>query len=89
VRRGGSLLATFESSLYDEWGVPRKDFGLAELLGVSWKGKREGPMQNSYLGLNPDPTTGKFHPVLAGLEEPLNHQRVWRLEVEPRRVSHP
>ena len=84
VRRGGSLLATFETSLYDEWGVPRKDFGLAELLGVSWKGKREGPMQNSYLGLNPDPATGKFHPVLAGLEDATRIiNGVWRLDVEP------
>jgi hypothetical protein len=85
VHRGGSLLATFETSLYDEWGVPRKDFGLAELLGVSWKGKREGPMQNSYLGLNPDPATGKFHPVLAGLEDATRIiNGVWRLDVEPR-----
>jgi hypothetical protein len=85
VRRGGSLLATFETSLYDEWGVQRKDFGLAELLGVSWKGKREGPMQNSYLGLNPDPATGKFHPVLTGLEDATRIiNGVWRLDVEPR-----
>ena len=85
VRRGGSLLATFETSLYDEWGVPRKDFGLAELLGVSWKGKREGPMQNSYLGLNPDSATGKFHPVLAGLEDATRIiNGVWRVDVEPR-----
>jgi putative glycosyl hydrolase-like family 6 (GHL6) protein/glycosyl hydrolase family 42 (putative beta-galactosidase) len=84
VRRGGSLLATFETSLYDEWGVPRKDFGLAEMLGVSWKGKREGPMQNSYLGLNPDPATGKFHPVLAGLEDATRIiNGVWRLDVAP------
>ncbi len=85
VQRGGSLLATFETSLYDEWGVLRKDFGLAELLGVSWKGKREGPMQNSYLGLNPDSVTGKFHPVLAGLEDATRIiNGVWRLDVEPR-----
>jgi hypothetical protein len=84
VERGGSLLATFETSLYDQWGVKRKDFGLAGLFGVSWKGKLEGPMQNSYLGLNPDPASGKFHPVLAGLEDATRIiNGVWRMEVEP------
>jgi hypothetical protein len=34
VASGGSVVAVFESSLYDEWGVERKDFALAEVLGV-------------------------------------------------------
>ena len=42
-------------------------------------------MQNSYLGLNPDSVTGKFHPVLAGLEDATRIiNGVWRLDVEPR-----
>jgi hypothetical protein len=32
VQRGGSLFATGDSSLYDEWGDPRPDFGLADLF---------------------------------------------------------
>ena len=69
VERGGGLVVTSETSLGDEWGAPRKDFGLAALLGVTWKGSREGPMQNSYLRLETDPTTGRRHPLLAGLED--------------------
>jgi len=69
VASGGSLLATFESSLYDESGKIRADFGLADLFGVSYNQGVEGPMQNSYLRLKADAVTGKFHPVLEGLED--------------------
>lgn len=34
VAAGGSLLVTGETSLYNEWGEPRADFGLADVLGV-------------------------------------------------------
>jgi hypothetical protein len=69
VERGGGLVATYETSLYDEWGAKRKDLGLGPLFGVTWKGRVEGPMQNSYLRLEADPDTGKRHPLLAGLED--------------------
>ena len=83
VKRGGSIVATHETSLYDEWGVKRKNFGLADLFGVTFKGRIEGPMRNSYLRLEKDPTTGKRHPILAGLEDaPRIINGVWRLEVE-------
>jgi hypothetical protein len=91
VRRGGSLVATYESSLYDQWGARRKDFGLADLFGVSCKGRAQGPMQNSYLRLEKDPATGERHPLLAGLEDaPRIVNGVWRLEVEVREpFAHP
>ena len=84
--RGGSLIATYETSLYDEWGVQRNDFGLADLFGVTFKGRIEGPMQNSYLRLETDPATGKRHPLLAGLEDaPRIINGVRRVEVEATR----
>jgi len=69
VQRGGSLIATYETSLYDEWGVKRSDFGLADLFGITFRGLIEGPMQNSYLRLETDPGRGGRHPLLAGLED--------------------
>ncbi len=69
LRRGGSIVATHETSLYDEWGVRRKDFGLGDVLGARFKGRVEGPMQNSYLRIEKDPASGRYHPLLAGLED--------------------
>jgi hypothetical protein len=34
VQRGGSVVATGQSTLYNELGVPRSDFALADLFGV-------------------------------------------------------
>jgi hypothetical protein len=61
-------VATYETSLYDEWGVRRKDFGLADLFGASYDGETEARMQNSYLRLEAG-ADGKRHPILAGLED--------------------
>src|SRR5574340_741827 len=80
VERGGSVLATFETSLYDEWGKPRPDFGLGGLFGVRYGGKVEGPMQNSYLRVEHETR----HPILAGLTDAgriINGTR--RVEVVP------
>lgn len=68
VEGGGSILATYETSLYDESCIRRTDFGLADLFGVSYDKSVEGPMQNSYLRLKKDSTNG-YHPVLKGLED--------------------
>jgi len=83
VQRGGGLVATHETSLYDEWGARRKDFGLADLFGVTVTGRTVGPMQNSYLRLETDAASGKRHPLLAGLDgAPRIINGVHRVEVE-------
>ena len=40
VQSGGSLLATFETGLYNEFGQIRKDFGLADVFGIHRSGDR-------------------------------------------------
>jgi hypothetical protein len=49
VQSGGSLLATFETSRYNEWGDPRQELGLADVLGVSLAGEVTGPHANGYM----------------------------------------
>ncbi|HEY3839232.1 MAG TPA: alpha-amylase family protein, partial [Bryobacteraceae bacterium] len=81
VQRGGSLVASGASSLYDEWGDARKDFGLADLFGAhapSTPFGREEPEQvHSYLRLLPEmrakvwgPHTGD-EPVVSGERHPV------------------
>ena len=83
VRRGGSIVATFATSLFDEEGQRRPDFGLADLFGVSFAGRVDGPMHNSYLNLESD-AAGRRHPILAGLEgTPRIINGVFRLDVKP------
>ena len=69
TKSGRSIVATYETSLYDETGKQRKDFGLNDLFGVSYDQKVEGPMQNSYLRLKNDKDNNQYHPVLQGLED--------------------
>ena len=85
VERGGSLVATFASSLYDETGRRRDNFGLSDLFGVTFDGRIDGPTQNSYLSLDADPSTGRRHPVLAGLDDtPRIINGVFRVQVTPK-----
>lgn len=79
VQRGGGLVATFETSLYNERGARRPDFGLADLFGARYRGRRIDRVQNSYLRIE-DPK----HPLMRGLEDAgriING--VQRVETEP------
>ena len=87
VRRGGSLVATFETSLYNEWGDRRENFGLADVFGARYKGHVQGPMQNSYLTVEKE-ATGKYHPILTGLEDAERIiNGVYRVDAEPTRKT--
>jgi len=67
VNRGGSLVATYETSRYDAWGRPRSNFGLADLFGVDDVGEVEGPLKNAYLNLEHKAETADV--FLSGLRD--------------------
>jgi hypothetical protein len=48
VHEGGNLIATYATSLFDTDGKERVDFGLAELFGVNYSGKRENTRKDNY-----------------------------------------
>jgi hypothetical protein len=81
VERGGGLIASGESSRYDEWGDARPDFALADLFGVHATGSRHGSSGNadpsweswarhSYLRLTPELRAGVYGPQI-GTEPPV------------------
>lgn len=64
VEAGGGLLATHETSLCDENGDRRMDFGLASLFGAHYAGNTIARQQNAYIDIR-----DRAHPLLEGLAD--------------------
>ena len=60
VRAGGKLIATYTTSLYNEDFEERNDYGLHELFGVRYSGKRENTRRDNYQFI-----LNKKHPIVA------------------------
>jgi hypothetical protein len=52
VRSGGGLVASAETSLFDELGRPRGDFALADVFGISFEGRPKAPIERAKLDAN-------------------------------------
>jgi hypothetical protein len=65
VGGGGSVVAAFETSLYDERGRRRSNFGLAQMFGVRYAGRVDTAIKNSYMRID----AATKHPVIRGLED--------------------
>jgi len=48
VANGGNLLATYETGLYDQNGVMRQDFSLAEVFGCHYTGEKVNTRKDCY-----------------------------------------
>lgn len=60
VRNGGNLIATYATSLYNEAGQERSDYGLSDLLGVHYAGKKQNTRRDNYQYI-----LNKKHPIVA------------------------
>ena len=96
VKDGGTLIATYETSLYDELGQKRDNFGLADVLGIDYRGTfdpdgtggtiyvPQGDLKDQFgiwLGFNGQHT--EFD-IRAKAVEPLYNLSSWRTFVVPR-----
>jgi hypothetical protein len=59
VREGGTLIATHETSLFDEWGQKRENFGLADVFGVNYRGLLGGGSIQGIVYVPQDPALSR------------------------------
>jgi hypothetical protein len=64
VKSGGSLLATFETSLYDEKNRRRENFGLADVFGIQKTGEILGTVGNGFYA-----RIERQHSILEGFKD--------------------
>lgn len=79
VKGGGSIIASFETSLYDENGDPRGEFGLSNILGIKLGKGTFGPMRIDYMAV-----TDRESPFMTGLTADLLPCPIFGIEVIPR-----
>ena len=74
VRSGGSIMASFETGLYDENMQAASEFGLADLLGISKSGDAIGTNGNAYYSRierqHPDPHRLRRHQLASWRTKP-------------------
>lgn len=66
VQSGGSIMASFETSLYDENLKQRANFGLQDLFGIHKAGDVVGTNGNPYYARIEAPDKSPAHPILEG-----------------------
>jgi hypothetical protein len=66
VKQGGGLVATYQTSLYDEKGESREDFGLKELFRADFEGFNSPGFKHAY-GPAIYVQMAQDHPITAGI----------------------
>jgi hypothetical protein len=69
VRSGGSLMGSFETSLYDENLKPRADFGLAGVFGITKAGDAIGTNGNPYYAWIEAQDAAHPHAIVEGFSD--------------------
>jgi hypothetical protein len=64
AQNGGSVMASFETGLYNERNERHKGFGIGELFGIHATGPRRTRVGNAFMG-----RIERKHPILGGFTD--------------------